>query len=48
MTKQNKTQRKKLLEIFHSLPLKWQKTIIKNIKIHSEPLFNFLSKKEAS
>ena len=43
---QNKTQRKKLLEIFHSLPLKWQKTIIKNIKTHSEPLFDFLSKKE--
>jgi len=45
---QNKTQRKKFLEIFHSLPLKWQKTIINNIKTHSEPLFDFLSKKETS
>ncbi len=45
---QNKTQRKKLLEIFHSLPLKWQKTIIKNVKTHSELLFDFLSKKKTS
>ena len=45
---QNETQQKKLLEIFHSLPLKWQKTIIKNVKTHSELLFDFLSKKKAS
>jgi len=40
----NKIQRKKILDIFNSLPKKWQKTILKNIKDNSELLFKFLSK----
>ena len=42
----NKTQRKKLLEIFFSLPKKWQAKIIRNVKANSQPIFDFLSKKE--
>ena len=43
---QNKTQQKKLMDIFHSAPKKWQAKIIKNLKVYSQPLFDFFSKEK--
>lgn len=40
----NKTQKKKILDIFSSLPKKWRKTILRNMEDNSELLFKFLSK----
>jgi hypothetical protein len=40
----DKDQRKKIINIFHSLPNKWQKTILQNLKNNSETLFNLLLK----
>ncbi|MBA3051738.1 MAG: GSU2403 family nucleotidyltransferase fold protein [Candidatus Omnitrophota bacterium] len=37
------SQRKKISKIFNSQPKKWQSKIMKNLKAHSAPLFNFLS-----
>lgn len=41
---QNKKQKKKLQDIFTSLPRKWQATIKNNLKNHSETLYEFLTK----
>jgi len=40
----NKMQKKKISDIFNSLPKKWQKTILKNLENNSKLLFDFLSK----
>ena len=39
----DKNQSKKILNIFHSLPKKWQKTILRNLKNNSGILFDLLS-----
>lgn len=43
---QNKIQQKKILDIFNELPIKWQKTILKNLKDNSKLIFKSLSNKE--
>jgi len=40
---ENKTQKKKILDIFNSLPKKWQKAILRNLEDNSKLLFDFLS-----
>ncbi len=37
-------EKKKILDIFNSLPKKWQKTILRNLETYSKLLFDFLSK----
>ncbi|MHB8276550.1 MAG: GSU2403 family nucleotidyltransferase fold protein [Candidatus Humimicrobiaceae bacterium] len=44
---QNKTQQKKIIEIFYSLPGKWQKVILRNLKDNSRLLYDFLLKVES-
>ena len=44
---QKRTQQKKIIDIFDSLPKKWQKTILSNLKDNSRLLFDFLSKKKS-
>jgi hypothetical protein len=41
---QNKKQRKKISEIFYSLPAKWQKAILRTSKYNLKILYEFLSK----
>jgi len=41
---QNKTQQKKIIGIFYSLPVKWQKVILKNVKDNSKLIYDFLLK----
>ena len=43
---QNKTQQKKITEIFNSLPGKWQKLVLRNLKDNSRLLYDFLLKVE--
>jgi len=38
----NDNQNQKLVNIFYSLPLKWQKKILKNTKLHYKSLYDFL------
>jgi len=38
----NDDQNKKIVNIFYSLPLKWQKRILKNTKLHYKLLYDFL------
>ncbi|MDD5638174.1 MAG: GSU2403 family nucleotidyltransferase fold protein [Atribacterota bacterium] len=38
----NDVQNQKLVNIFYSIPLKWQKKILKNTKIHYKSLYDFL------
>lgn len=40
----NKTQGKKIKDIFSYLPVKWQKTILRNLENNSKLLFDLLSK----
>ncbi|MBM3707341.1 MAG: hypothetical protein FJW69_03215 [Actinobacteria bacterium] len=42
----NKKQQKKIKDIFNSLPGKWQKTILRNIKNNSELIYDFLLNKK--
>lgn len=44
---QNQTQQKKMTEIFNSLPAKWQKLVLKVLKINSKLLYDFLLKAES-
>jgi hypothetical protein len=44
----NKTQRKKLADIFNLLPKKWQKIILNNSRIVSESIYNFLKDNKKS
>jgi hypothetical protein len=39
---QNQTQQKKLTDIFNSLPVKWQKLLLKILKDYSKLLYEFL------
>ncbi|GAI80760.1 unnamed protein product, partial [marine sediment metagenome] len=41
---QNRTQQKKITEIFNSLPNKWQKLVLRNLKDNSKLLYEFLLK----
>jgi len=41
---QNRTQQKKIIEIFNSLPNKWQKLVLRNLKDNSKLLYEFLLK----
>jgi len=41
---QDKTQQKKIIGIFYSLPVKWQKVILRNVKDNSKLLYDFLLK----
>jgi len=41
---QNKTQQKKITEIFNSLPNKWQKAVLGNLKDNSKLFYDFLLK----
>lgn len=41
---QNKTQQKKITEIFNSLPGKWQKLVLRNLKDNSKLLYDFILK----
>ena len=43
---QNQTQQKKMSEIFNSLPVKWQKIVLRVLKINSKLLYDFLLKAE--
>jgi len=43
---QNKTQQKKITEIFNSLPAKWQKLVLRNLKDNSKLLYDFILKVE--
>lgn len=36
------TQKEKIFTIFYSLPLKWQRKILKNTKIYHKPFYDFL------
>lgn len=44
---QNQTQQKKMTEIFNSLPVKWQKLVLRVLKINSKLLYDFLLKAES-
>jgi hypothetical protein len=41
---QSKTQQKKITEIFNSLPGKWQKLVLRNLKDNSKLLYDFILK----
>ena len=41
---ENKTQQRKITEIFISLPAKWQKVILRNLKDNSKLIYDFLLK----
>jgi len=43
---QYKTQQKKITEIFNSLPGKWQKLVLRNLKNNSKLLYDFILKVE--
>ena len=41
---QNRSQQKKLKEIFNSLPVKWKELLLRVLKINSKLLYDFLLK----